>query len=253
MAFKHKQKPQKAESLHAYVCTPAYDGKVECNFSQSLAETAFCCPLYGIRLTAGVMGNGAFIDLARNIFVKKFLEVEMFADCTHLFFIDGDLKWEPRAFIGLMKSNLPVCAGVYRRRQEPEDYPFKAADNPDGGGLWFVDDWLQCERVPTGFLCIRRDVLTEMAADAPKIKISGQDGPVPWVFHTSFDGQWLPVDGAAFIGEDYGFSDDYLKKYGKPIPVWTNFDFVHGGHEGNLFKWLTKEVEKKNAETSSAA
>jgi hypothetical protein len=248
MAFKHKQKHTE---LHAYVCTPAYDGKVECNYSQALAETAFCCPLYGIKLTAGVMGNGAFIDLARNVFVKKFLEE--FTDTTHLFFIDGDLKWEPRAFIGLMKANLPVCAGVYRRRQEPEDYPFRAVDNPDGGGLWFVDDWLQCNRVPTGFLCIRRDVLTEMAADAPKIKINGQNGPVPWVFHTSFDGEWTPKDERAFIGEDYGFCDDYTKKYGQPIQVWTNFDFIHGGYTGNMFKWLTSEVDKKAAESSSAA
>jgi hypothetical protein len=245
MAFKHKQKPS---DLHAYVCTPAYDGKAECNYSQALAETSFCCPLYGIKLTAGVMGNGAFIDLARNVFVKKFLED--FQDTSHLFFIDADLKWEPRAFIGLMKSNLPICAGVYPRRQEPADYPFRAVDNPDGGGLWFVDDWLQCDRVPTGFLCIRRDVLTEMAADAPKIKISGQNGLVPWVFHTSFDGEWVPKDGSALIVEDYGFCDDYTKKYGKPIPVWTNFDFVHGGYEGNLFKWLTKEVERKAAEAA---
>lgn len=245
---------QPSSGLHAYICTPAYDGKVECDYSQSLAETSFCCPLYNVRITAGVMGNGAFIDLARNIFVKKFLEE--FTDCTHLFFIDADLKFEARAFIGLMKSGLPICAGIYRRRQDPEDYPFRAAENPDGGGLWFVDDWLQCNRVPTGFLCISRQVLEEMAADAPKIKVHGQNGPVPWVFHTSFDGEWMPKDGSAFIGEDYGFCDDYVKKYGKPIPVWTNFDFTHGGRfSGNMFKWLTEQKDQREAShnASSAA
>lgn len=251
MAFKHKQQQQNKPDIHAYVCTPAYDGKVDCDYSQSLAEAAYCAPLFGIRLTAGVMGNGAFIDLARNIFVKKFLEE--FTDCSHLFFIDADLRFEPRAFIGLLQSGLPVCAGVYRRRQEPEDYPFRGAENPNGGGLWFEDDWLQCNRVPTGFLCISRKIIQEMAEDAPKIKIHGQDGPVPWLFHTSFDGVWTPQDGAAFIGEDYGFCDDYVKKYGKNIPVWTNFNFVHGGHKGNLFEWLTREKEKLDAQTSSAA
>lgn len=197
------------------------------------------------------MGNGAFIDLARNIFVKRFLEE--FTDTTHLFFIDADLKFQPNAFIGLLKSGLPICAGIYRRRQEPEDYPFKAADNPNGGGLWFDNDWLQCERVPTGFLCISREVLTEMAKDAPKIYVHGQDGLVPWVFHTSFDGEYIPKDGAKFIGEDYGFCDDYRKKYGKNIPVWTNFDFVHGGHSGNMFKWLTEAKDKLESQVSSAA
>ena len=241
MAFKHKQKPK---DLHAYVCTPAYDGKVECGYSQSLAEAAFCCPLYGVRLTAGVMGNGAFIELARNIFVKKFLE--QFTDTTHLFFIDADIKFEARAFLGLIKADLPICAGVYRRRQEPEDYPFRSVDNPNGGGLWFVNDWLQCNRVPTGFLCIRRDVLTEMAKEAPQIEIHGQDGPVPWVFGTKF------LDGK-FIGEDYTFCDSYVEKYKKPIPVWTNFNFSHSGYEGNMYEWLSREVDKKAAETSSAA
>jgi hypothetical protein len=242
MAFRHKEKQSYP---HAYICTPAYDGRVECNYSQSLAEAAFCAPLHGVKMTAGVMGNGAFIDLARNIFVKRFLEE--FTDTTHLFFIDADLKFEARAFIGLIKSGLPICAGVYPRRQSPEDYPFMGAENPDGGGLWFIDDWLQCKRVPTGFLCIRRDVIEEMAADAVKLKIHGQDGPVPRLFYTKLD------EENRFIGEDYCFSDDYVKRYGKHIPVWTNFDFVHGGYTGNLFQWLTKEVEKQAEATSSAA
>jgi len=267
MSFKKRQEPQK-QAIHAYVCTPAYDGKVEANFSQALAEASYCAPLYGIRLTAGVMGNGAFIDLARNIFVNRFLTE--FTDTTHLFFIDADLKFQPNAFIGLLQSNLPVCAGLYRRRQEPESYPFRGIENPDGGGLWFVDDWLQCDRVPTGFLCIRRDVVEDMAKIAPKVHVHGH-GDIPWVFHTEFEakddglaklaekyglspefiaeyGNWLPTDGAKFVGEDYGFCNDYQRKVGKPIPVWSNFDFIHGGYEGNLFKFLTSEVEKQDAE-----
>lgn len=242
MTFKRKQK---AENLHAFVCTPAYDGKVDCDYSQSLAEAAFCCPLYGIKLTASVIGNGAFIDLARNIFVKKFLEEHK--DCTHLFFIDADLRFQPNAFVGLMKADLPICAGIYRRRQDPEEYPFKGTENPNGGGLWFVNDWLQCDRVPTGFLCISREVLEEMAAEAKQVTIHGQDGPVPWVFHTYFD------DQGRFVGEDYGFCDDYVKKYGQPIPAWTNFDFRHGGYDGNMFEWLTVKKDEHDRATSSAA
>lgn len=239
MAFKHRVKPTK--DIHAYVCTPAYDGKVECNFSQSLAEASFCAPLHGVRITAGVMGNGAFIDLARNVYVKKFLEE--FKECTHLFFIDADLGFEARGFIGLLQSGLPICAGVYRRRQEPEDYPVQFATDPDSKGFWVDNGWVICNRVPTGFLCIRRDVIEEMAADAPKIKVAGQDGLVPWVFHTSFDGGWVPKDGAAFIGEDYGFCDDYVKKYGQQIPVWPNLNFVHGGYKGNLSDFLERQKQ----------
>lgn len=244
MTFKHKQKQQRPE-IHAFVATPAYDGKVECNYSQSLAEAAFCCPLYGVRLTASVIGNGAFIELARNIYVKRFLEDH--TDCTHLFFIDADLKFQPNAFVGLLQANLPICAGGYRRRQDPEDYPLVFADNPNGGGLWFENDWLQCSRVASGFLCIRRDVLEEMAKEAPQIVIADQKGPVPWIFHTKFD------DKQRFVGEDYSFCDDYVKKYGKMIPVWPNFDFVHGGFKGNLSEWIERKVKEGEQTTSSAA
>lgn len=217
---------------NVYVATPAYDGKVDVDYSQSLAEASFCSPLYQVQVNAGVMGNGAFIDLARNIFVKIFLED--FPDATHLFFIDADLKFPPQAFIGLVRSGLPICAGVYRRRQEPPSYPVQYMPHPEQGGFWVEDDWIMCKRVPTGFLCISRQVLEEMAKDAEPMKIHGQNGPVPRLFYTK-------MENGSFVGEDYCFCDDYVKKYNKPIPVWPNIDFVHGGYKGNLSDHLEAE------------
>jgi len=218
-----------------FVATPAYDGKVDCDYSQSLAESAFCSPLYKIKTNACVMGNGAFIDLARNIFVKIFLE--QFPEATHLFFIDSDLKWTPNAFVGLIRSGLPICAGVYRRRQEPEDYPCHLAEHPEEGGLWVEDGWVMANRVPTGFLCITRKVLEEMAADAKQLDIHGQEGPVPQLFYTKTD------KDNKFVGEDYSFCDDYTKKYGIPIPVWPDIDFTHGGYECNYLAWLEEKIK----------
>lgn len=238
MTFKHKQ----PKNIHAFVATPAYDGKVECNYSQSLAEASFCAPLHGVRVTASVMGNGAFIELARNIFVKRFLEE---TECTHLFFIDADLRFQPNAFIGLLQSDLPICAGAYRRRQEPEDYPCVFAEHPEQGGFWVENDWVMCRRVATGFLCIRRDVVEEMAREARQVKIPDQKGFVPWVFHTKFD------DETRFVGEDYAFCDDYVARYGKYIPIWPNFDFIHGGYKGNLSEFLERMNRPTN--TSEAA
>lgn len=230
---------------NVYIATPAYDGKVDCDFSQSLAEAAFCSPLYQVKMTAGVMGNGAFIDLARNIFVKMFLED--FPEATHLFFIDADLKFPPNAFIGLIRSGLPICAGVYRRRQEPEDYPVRFAEHPEQGGLWVEDDWIMADRVPTGFLCISRQVVEEMAKDATKLNIHGQDGPVPQLFYTKVD------EDGRFVGEDYCFSDDYVKKYDKKIHVWPNIDFVHGGYKGNLLEYLDNKINAEESDKNTSA
>lgn len=228
--------------VHIYVATPAYDGKVDVDYSQSLAEAAFCCPLYQVYFSAAVMGNGAFIDLARNLFVKWFLDDKDAAGYTHLFFIDSDLKFEPRAFIGLARSGLPICAGAYRKRQEKEEYPVHLAPHPEVGGLWVEDGWVMANRVATGFLCISREVLQEMAADAPKLNMEGQDGPVPRLFYTFVN------DKDQFTGEDYAFCDDYVKRYKKPIPVWPDMDFVHGKFKGNFHKFLEAEVLKEEAE-----
>lgn len=234
--------------IHAFVATPAYDGKVECGFTQSMAEAAFCCPLYQVYLTASVMGNGAFIDLARNIFVKMFLE--QFTEATHLFFIDSDLKFEPRNFIGLLKSGLPISAGVYRRRQEPEEYPCQIIEHPEVGGLWVEDGFVMHKRVPTGFLCIRRDVIEDMARDAIQMDIHGQKGPVPRLFYTKIN------DERKFVGEDYTFCDDYMARYGRPIPVWPDMEFTHSTYSGNYGKWLNENIEADRriaAETERSA
>ena len=240
---KRKRKVE-ANNWDVYIATPAYDGKVDTDYSQSLAESAFCSPLYQVKITAGVMGNGAFIDLARNIFVKIFLED--FPEATHLFFIDADLKFPPNAFIGLIRSGLPICAGVYRRRQDPEEYPVKWAEHPEIGGLWLEDGWLMCDRVPTGFLCIERKIIEEMAAEAKPLNIHGQDGPVPQLFYTKTD------EENRFVGEDYCFCDDYIKKYNKKIPVWPDIDFIHGGYKGNLLEYLEKRIEDESKDMSAA-
>lgn len=270
MTFRHKQD---SKTLHVYVCTPAYNGQVDSDYAQSMAQTSYSCPLYNIQITAGIIGNVGFIELARNIFVRKFLEDEATKDCTHLFFIDGDLQFEARAFVGLVRSGLPICAGLYRRRQAHEDYPFKPTENPDGGGLWFVNDWLQCDRVPTGFLCISRKVLEEMAAEAPVIEVADHPGGVPWLFdlkkepiksdthivaQTYGESRQLRAQGkqvvgsARIIGEDYTFCDRYVAKYGKSIPVWSNFEFIHHGFKGNFWDYLNREKDKLDLANASA-
>ena len=239
---KKKAKKDRYDIPHVYVATPAYDGKVDTDFAQSLAEGAQALTVFGIRLTAAVMGNGAFIDLARNMFVKFFLEDER--DCSHLLFIDSDLKFESRAIVEVVRhctDDRPVVAGMYRRRQEPEDYPCRWTPHPelskDGiDKLWYDDaGFLMCNRVPTGFLCIRRNILEEMAKDAPKVAIKGH-GLVPRLFYTFIDKE------SRFVGEDFAWCDDYVKKYDKQISVWPDFDFTHGGYECNYQKWITKHA-----------
>jgi hypothetical protein len=161
-------------------------------------------------------------------------------DCTHLFFIDSDLKFEVRAFTEVVRhctEDRPVVAGAYRRRNEIEDYPVRWTPHPelsrDGiDKLWYDDaGFLMCNRVPTGFLCIRRNIIEEMNDDMIKMMLKGH-GEVRRFFYTYID------EHDRFVGEDFAWCDEYTKKYGKQISVWPDFDFVHGGYKGNYQKWI---------------
>lgn len=245
MAFKSRE-PEKKKRIWAYIATPAYDGKVHSEFALSLAQGMQALTLYGINATASVMGNGAFIDLARNAFVRMFLQTE----CTHLFFIDSDLEFEPHAMAALLASGHPICAGMYRRRQEPEDYPCRWVDHKDGG-LWVENGYLMCDRVPTGFLCIERSIIEEMVKDSIMLNLPGaSEKNTPRLFYTFVN------EDNAFVGEDFAFCEDYKKKYGKPIPVLMDLHFKHGGYKCNFYNYLADQVEKeeaKKAEVSTAA
>lgn len=148
----------------------------------------------------------------------------------------------------LIGSGLPICAGMYRRRQEPEDYPCRWVDHPKVGGLWVEDNrWLMCDRVPTGFLCIERKVIEEMAADAIKLNLPGKnEKDTPRLFYTFVN------EDNAFVGEDFAFCEDYKKKYGKPIPVLMDLNFKHGGYRCNFHEYLAREVEKEKERNANA-
>lgn len=229
--------------FRAFVATPAYDGRVLTDYALSVAETALVALVNGVYMTTTVMGNGAFIDIARNRFAQMFLKT----NSTHLFFIDADLRFESRAFIELVRANKPICAGAYRKRQDPEEYPLRYVPTEDGS-VWTKDGWVMADRVAAGFLCIRRDVIERMAEDAPMLHV-GQDLTVPKLFYEKFEKQ---EDGTErMIGEDFAFCDDYLRIFKEPIPVWPDFQFSHGGRfHGNYHTWLTqKSKEYEEAET----
>lgn len=220
-------------AIRAFVATPAYDGKVDTDYALSMAESCMVASAMGIHVTVSCMANGAFIDLARNNFVRMFLD----SDCTHLFFIDADLKFEPRAFVGLLLADKPVVAGMYRRRQVKEDYPVRYAE-ADEGGIRLVDGgWVECSRVPTGFLCIERSVIEEMVQEAVMIKQLDQPD-TPQLFYTYL------MDDGRFMGEDFAWCDDYCAKYQRYIHVWPDFDFTHGGYPCNWHKFMNAQVEK---------
>ena len=278
MAFKQRpihavKAPEGKRRQKVLICTPAYDGRVLTDYALSIAESCYLAPHFNIAIEATIMGNGAFIDLARNTLVKIFLDT----DNDFLFFIDADLRWEARAFVGLVNAGLPIAAGVYPKRQSPEEYPAAWVEREGGGPLVTAtgdpdsgpadSGWVQCTRVPTGFLCIRRDVIEFMVKNSPtQAMTTGEKQPLLFAAEhfvrgqgrrdavDLINGEFSPEQPVDFIGEDYYFCERYRKLTGKSIPVFADFDFTHGkDYTGNWHKFLTAQSEEIARQQTEAA
>jgi hypothetical protein len=210
--------------MKVFIGTPVRDN-VTPEYAQSLFMAGLHCHKRGIELVPAIIRNSCFIDIARSVLVKQFLDT----DCTHLFFIDADIGYEAHALAGLVEAGVPFCAGVYRKRQGDALYNAQVHGEMRG-------PWLRVDRVATGFMCLERRVLEEMSYRVPSCDVT-TSGSVPMVFRTSTD--------EVFIGEDYCFCDDYNELYEEGVfdqPIWVYPDITlnHDGYVGNLHESLSE-------------
>ena len=221
--------------MKVFVATP-YRDSVTAEYAQSLFYAGRHCSGRGIEVVPNIIRNSCFVDIARSVLVKTFLE----SDCTHLLFIDADIGYESHAIAGLVEAGVPFCAGVYRKREDKLGFCAQAYEPQE-----FRGPWMRVTRVATGFMCLERRVLEEMSKNVPLCNVSRR-GNVPMVFRTNMEGD--------FIGEDYCFCDDYNKLYeagvfDQPIWVYPDIIFNHNGYVGNLYESLThaEGIEKNGS------
>jgi len=214
--------------MKLFIATPAYQSKVDALYAQSLLVAGQHCFANGIQCASIILGNGAFIEVARNVLLKRFLET----DFTHLMFIDADIGFGEHYLTELVKANLPISAGAYRQRDPQEKYALVREGQENGG-------WLSMSRIGAGFMCIRRDVVETLCQHAPKVRRSSMDSTetLPWVFRTHQKDR--------FLGEDICFCDTYMEAYrhgvfDQPIWVWPNMDLDHGGYKGNYLAYTQR-------------
>lgn len=225
--------------MKVFVATPIREDRVHASYAQSLMMAAQDCARREIELVPKILQNSCFIQLARSVLVKLFLET----DCTHLFFIDSDIGFEGHALAGLVEAGVPICAGVYRKREPGGLFNAKVHEPHEMRG-----PWLRVDKVATGFMCIERGVLERMSKRTTSLYVGGY-GEVPMVFDFSTD---YPDDDAdmpevkRMIGEDYNFCNRYNNLYDNGVfdqPIWVYPDITldHDGIVGNLHETLSED------------
>lgn len=137
-----------------YLGLSAYDWKVECGTADSTFNTL--ANSHCIIIKDWGAGDAA-IGRKRNFQAHRMLTQ---TKAQFLFFVDGDILFEPWHFDRIVSHNLPVCGGVYFKKSpklEPVIAGQLSAEDPDS-------HLMKVNCAGTGFLCIRRDVFEAMIA-----------------------------------------------------------------------------------------
>jgi hypothetical protein len=95
------------------VATPMYGGMCMGWYQQSMMGLSNAVKMRGWDFMSTLQFNESLIQRARNALTKAFLKT----DCTHLIFIDADIKFDPQHIIAMVEADLDILAGIYPKKE----------------------------------------------------------------------------------------------------------------------------------------
>ena len=233
----------------------------------SMERFMLACMDAGIGMTV-YRETGDGIVRARNRSVARFLEQKQ---ATHLFFIDDDIEFEAKDAITLLTAGLDICCGVYPKKEIQWNLVAEAVKNGvpveklgehasplcfnrgGNGQVKVLVNELTGHRfvsifdAPTGFMCIKREVIEKMIAHhGEEIEFQadyeGAEGLVHHkVFHMDRDPDEKDSSRARYLSEDYWFCRQW-QRMGGEIFAFAECNLKHHGSavfEGCLANLLT--------------
>jgi len=127
-------------------------------FAISLAAATAELQKRNIEFNVIIYAGHCHVDDSRNAVVAEFLNT----DCTHLMFIDSDVRFDFDDLFHLINLDYDVVGGIYPLKEPEEGYVLKpiAGKEPDENGV------LEVNGIGTGFMKIRREVIEELDIEA---------------------------------------------------------------------------------------
>lgn len=95
------------------LATPMYGGACYGFYAQSVFQLADAFRSRGIPMQYSFMFNESLINRARNAMSKLFLK----SDCTHLLFIDADIRFRPMDIMGMLDADVDLIGGIYPKKE----------------------------------------------------------------------------------------------------------------------------------------
>ena len=219
-----------------FVSTPMYGGQCTGFYAQSLIQLNNLIKNSGNDCIMSFMFNESLITRARNALAHNFLKT----DCSHLMFIDADIRFNPADIPPMIEADKDIICGVYPKK-EINWHGVKAAlergvsvdelKHHTGSFVVNLVEYSGSVTVPinqpveiwnggTGFMLIKREVFEQLADKVPSYindvtDLSGsiKADEIKEYFATSIE------DGTRrLLSEDYHFCNVWRQNGGK---VWA--------------------------------
>ena len=96
-----------------FVATPMYGGQCAGYYTQSIMELNMLLQKSGVEAQYSFMFNESLITRARNSLTNVFIK----SGCTHLLFIDSDIKFRGADIMAMLEVDKDIICGIYPKKE----------------------------------------------------------------------------------------------------------------------------------------
>lgn len=228
--------PEKKKYLFA---TPFYDVKGFSPYILSMFQTVYALARHTkVEFEYNELSGDSYVWRARNLLAERFL----LSDCSHMIFIDSDHAWSLEAIMRLLKADADVVGGAYPTKNAWERYSVVVYTDEKGIPETRPDGLIRAQKVPTGFMKIKRTVFERLKKAYPDNWYweGGGDGGSPRKMYDYFGHLTL---NHVKLGEDVSFCKRW-EMIGGEIYVEPRCDIDHIGTKtwkGNYHNFLLRQ------------
>ncbi len=236
------------QSINVMIGTPCYGGLLHYKYAQGILELQKKAQELNFKIETAFYVD-SLINRARNAIVYDFLN----SDCTHLFFIDGDIEFDVEAILKVISFDKPIaCSAIplkFLNYDAIKAYPDKLINEnfPENIMLYNFNvedseeiiregDFIKVIHCGTAFMCIQRDVFFQFQEAYPEMefhdaRIDEQSKQFKRYKNFTYFETFIDPDTKVYLSEDYGFCKRWID-IGGEIWVDLNSKFKHYGSHG---------------------
>ena len=227
-----------SETTKIMFATPFYENKGYSPYIRSLFQSVYALARHTkLEFDFQEISGGSYIDHNRNLLAALFLD----SDCTHLLFIDSDHSWDLKGLLRVIAADKDIVGAAYPVKNNWAQYGVTIHTDDNGIPKVNAQGLIHADKVPTGFMKIRRSVFEKLAEAYPD----------DWYWHGdvrlyNFFGH-LTVDHVRY-GEDISFGIRW-QRIGGEIWLEPRVSMGHYGSHGwygNYHEFLMKQSGGKN-------